>query len=454
MDVRSWWPLLVCGIVSMLAAAVICLQPGSWREQPWWFACGGLVMGGAMLAGLYVVRTRTVPRHAVTWILFVSGVLLLMGTQLALSDDVARYTLEGRQLWSGQNPYAVAPVQPQAQALVSADLYQQISHPEMTAIYQPLALCFHAVVQGLWAHPRGFTAAALGAVIVTIVLVLTLLRRTGRDPALVLTLAWNPVVVLFGVGEGHNDVIMGLLLVTVLCVMAASRPTMAVLITGCALLVKPFAVVLLPALWPSTGWRRWVWLVPLSALAYLPFFGAGSGLVASLFTFGGSLHFHGVIDPWLRLGFNTLLGTHFSSEHRELLIRIVLICLLISGWWWLYRRSAAWSRPTCVAYYAAWMLACLPTLHPWYFMVLAVVLPFSQGWALPVWTACATIYWLHGMRILELGTWTETPWVTTLAHLPAIITLAIELIWSHLTRIRVPATAADPHMLHHDNLHA
>jgi len=77
----------------------------------------------------------------------------------------------------------------------------------------------------------------------------------------------------------------------------------------------------------------------------------------------------------------------------------------------------------------AMLLLCLPTLHPWYLMLLVPLIPLMRRpTGALVWCALAPIYWLHGVGMLEHGgTWTEDRVVSVVAHLPAVLLLAWDL---------------------------
>lgn len=410
------WLLVPSGLLAVACLALLAADDRSWLEAPLRFALGALGIGAACLAGLAVARSQPLGRGWLAWILAVGAVLQVVALGLWQSDDVARYVIEGRQILHGQNPYAVPPGAPEAAALADPALLARLNHPHMTAIYPPAALAAHAAVEAVRPGPRGFAAAGLLGALGLIGLALLLLRRHGLPAGLVVAVAWNPVLAIFGAGESHNDLLMALALVGALALLPAA-PLRALVLASLACLCKPFAVAALPAVLQRSGWR-WLWLPPAIAIAaYLPFAGAGSGLVASLGTFGGSMHFHGALDPWIRHALRPLVGW----EQLETAVRVALAALLLAGW------SAVWLRhrdepaPRLALRLLAVLLLCLPTLHPWYFLAIVPLLPFATGWWLPLWTALAGIYWLHGIAMQTTGTWTETPWVTALAHLPALV---------------------------------
>ncbi len=419
---RDAWALFPLGAVSLAALAILAVRDASWREEPWLFSLAGLVLGSVYAGGLWVVRTRETGRAGVAWILVVGIALEILATGLWHSDDVNRYVVEGRQILAGQNPYAVPPADLAARALVPEGIARRVNHPEMTAIYPPLALASHAGVAALSPTPAAFTHAAWIATVAGLLLVLALLERESLYPAHILAAAWNPVLPLFAVGEAHNDVFMAVVLAAALLLLAHDRRRLSIVAATAACLLKPFAVAALPVVLSADRWRRW-WLVPiLAAAAFAPFVLAGPGIFESLVAFGGDMHFHGALEPLVREAARASL----PETLVEPAVRAALAALLVAGLAWLWIRRGGAPAPTLTVRALAVVLLCSPTLHPWYFIALVFFLPFARTWALPLWTACAPVYWLHGVAIQSTGAWTETRWVTALAHWPAVLLMAWE----------------------------
>jgi cellulose synthase/poly-beta-1,6-N-acetylglucosamine synthase-like glycosyltransferase len=412
------WPLIPAGLLSCSALNLMVFRESSWREEPVLFTALALAMGVGNLWGWHTVQQRPVGKVGMFWIFLVSLIMLIAATGLNHSDDVNRYITEGQQILHGINPYSISPQHPQSLAIVEANILRGVNHPEMTAIYPPLALGANALIAFFSPTPFAFSLAFLGLSIVLIILVSALLLDKKVSPALIIATAWNPVLILFAVGEAHNDILMACCLA--LTLLLRRQPHLAWVCFALAVLAKPFALAILPVMWRRP---QGFWLFPLViGIGYLPFMDAGYGLVDSLLQFGGDMHFHGALEPVLRWGFQILIPTIDVA----LSVRLALVFLLGVGsvYLWNLRRLA--SSPTLALRLMALLLLCSPTLHPWYFCALLPFLPFARATAIPLWTAGAGIYWLHGLQMLSLGEWTETPWVTALAHGPAIALMAWE----------------------------
>ncbi len=192
-----------------------------------------------------------------------------------------------------------------------------------------------------------------------------------------------------------------------------------------AALAKPFAVI---ALIPHLIGRRWSWwLMPpaLAIVAYLPFADAGTALFASLNRFGSEMHFHGALEPSLRWLASGLVG----AELVRPIVLAALITILLTGTIlvvWRHLRAEHPDTPRLTAQLMALLFICLPTLYPWYLLPIALLAPFTRSWGLLIWTALSPVFWLHGVEMQVMGEWTESPWVTAVAHLPALLLLAWE----------------------------
>jgi cellulose synthase/poly-beta-1,6-N-acetylglucosamine synthase-like glycosyltransferase len=407
---RSLVPLVSCGVVALAAVGLLVGSAASWRERPLWFAGWGTLSGLACLLGFLSLRQCRIDRRSFAWILAVGIGLQVLATGLPLSDDVQRYAMEGAQLLHGQNPYAVAP----ERAGLSEVSAATVNHADMTSIYPPLMLWVHRGVMSVWPAPVAFKLLGLLATAALTVLVLGLLLIQRRSPALLLLLLWNPALTLFTAGEAHHDAVMAAAVVAALLALAQQRPRSSVLLATVAMLLKPFAGLALPFLLAATSWRR-LWIPVLATLfAFTPFLAAGQGLTASLLTFGGSMQFHGALEPYVRW----LCAAVLPESAVALAVRIVLATGLLSSLWWLSRRSRNEELASRLARAVALLLLFLPTLHPWYFTLLVALLPFVDSVVLVAWTAAAPLYWLHGVGIAPGQQWGEWHWAAVLAHAP------------------------------------
>jgi len=270
-------------------------------------------------------------------------------------------------------------------------------------------LAMHAWVMHITGDVYGFRGLAIGGGIVLLMTALSLLAAQRNKPTLVVAIAWNPVLVLFATGEGHHDIVAAAVLALAFYALHHKLARTSIVLGALAALLKPFALAALPVLLAATTWRH-SWIPPLVALlSYLPFLDAGHGLIASLLTFGADMQYHGALEPLLR-----------GMTQSPTIVRLMLAAMFITGLVWLHRRSNGEQHASRAARSLALLLLCLPTLHPWYYMLLVALLPFTKSRALLAWTVAAPIYWLHGV-VIGNGEWAEWTWATSLAHLPFVV---------------------------------
>lgn len=137
---------------------------------------------------------------------------------------------------------------------------------------------------------------------------------------------------------------------------------------GLAILSKYFALVALPFLVSAENRKRSI--VVLSPLMlYIPFVNAGHGIWRSLGEFGANFHYND--------GMAVLIRNLFGDHHFFITILLLLICLI---WVYLFVHDQLRS----VYLVLGCLLLLLPTLHPWYLILIApflVIFP-SRAWCI------------------------------------------------------------------------
>lgn len=327
-------------------------------------------------------------------------------------EDMNRYVWEGRMQLDGGNPFVSAPAE-YAEHVAGNPIFDGVTHKDMPTIYGPLV---QLVFRGLAAlqlgplsalsAPQVFKLFFLLCDIIAMCL-LSLLLRFWRRPMHWLALyAWNPLVLLYAAGEAHFDVIQVLFVVIALCAYSGS-PRWRWLIypaLGAAIMVKYVAVVLLPILVTRSN-RRYLPLLIVPALAVLPFM--HDGMFDSLQMFATAMHYNDLFPKLFRL-------------FPDWAYVPILVAGLLSGLWWTWLlRQAVPVGAMAIA--CMWLLLSLPTLHPWYLMLLIVFFLYtpSRPWML----LCA----LMGLQFFvlpdQIGTSEGRPfaWVWAAQFVPMLL---------------------------------
>lgn len=226
-----------------------------------WVSLTGLAVGleVALLLCLFLpyigvlrLLRRCVAEPQVGRTVLVFGVLFQLTalcSRRLFSKDVFSYVLNGRIMAvHGGNPYLDVPARfPQDPFLPLVDWR------EVPSFYGPLWSLVSALFAAAGGEQLGvtllmFRVLAAGAAVAAGVMIWCLLRRSHPEYAAIGTAlwAWNPLVIFESGVNGHNDVLLGALLVAAVAGLARRRAIVGLVALAAAVLVKYSAAVLVP----------------------------------------------------------------------------------------------------------------------------------------------------------------------------------------------------------------
>lgn len=350
---RLAFELVALGGGLTLALALAAALP-SWRAELGRFqALAAVAFAFHGLALVRLARYRRLPHAGLAvFAIALSARVAVLPVTPSLSDDVYRYVWEGRVVAHGGNPYAHAPNDAALAPLRDAVIHPFVNHPELRAIYPPLALAGFALVSSL--SPT-VLAMKLWIVLHDLALVAVLAvwcsRRTGSAlPAL--AYAWNPLVVIEFAGNAHNEPTSLLWLVVALW-LVEERPVLSALALATAILVKLAPLLALPFLL-----RRWPWRARLAALLLVV-----PGLAAyAVMAHGPASGLEAYAATWRNNEFAFDLIARVLRDDR--LARIVVAGAVAALVAWMLARGTETLAATRRALRAALLVG--PVLHPWY----------------------------------------------------------------------------------------
>jgi alpha-1,6-mannosyltransferase len=312
--------------------------------------------------------------------------LLLVGEEPFLSTDIYRYVWDGRVQAAGINPYTYVPVDPALEALRDAAVFPHINRADFAVTaYPPVAQMFFLAVTRFSESLTVMRLAMVGCEVAIVAVVIDLARALGRPVTAVVAYAWHPLAIWETANSGHVDALMVALLMLGVWLLVRARPVAGAVAVALAVLVKPYAAIVLPAFW-----RPWDWRAPLAAIAtviicYLPYAGAGHGVLG--FVTSGYLAEEGLLNGtgiWLVSLVQFLVG-----NMPGLVALYLALAAAVMGW--LALRVAFRTEPTpqsSVDDIALLLTAGLFLLSPnyaWYFLALVPFLALGAGasaWAL------------------------------------------------------------------------
>ena len=374
----------------------------------------GVVLSAAVASGRPILASRwsllwQLALWAVAWVVAVVAAFhlprrtavvatVVAGTALRLaalagppttSDDLYRYSWDGRVQVAGIDPYRDAPASATLAGLREPWLWPdaagcaaihraagctRINRPGQRTIYPPVAEAWFAAVYriaGVGSRYKAWQVAGLLTELGVLALLPVTLRRWGRDPRWVALYALCPVPVLEVVNNGHVDGLAVLFLLAALAVVATRddrRDVLAGVLIGAAALVKLYPAVLVLAL-VGMGTRRWVPVVRAGATAAAVVALAYAEHVARV-----GLHVLGYLPGYLS-------EEHYSTGGRFLLaslgrvpagsaaaVSATFVGAACAWVWW--RRPAA---PAGAALLLGAVLLAASPVQPWYAVSLVAV---------------------------------------------------------------------------------
>lgn len=361
--------LAVAGHAGILATAEV----DAWR--PLLPAAAGLAMAGMIWAW----RQK---EDSLGWILggaLVLRLILFWLSPAALSDDVFRFLWDGWLTTHGLTPFDSTPNEiAAAGAVLRPDLLASMNSPDFHSVYPPVSQLIFAAAS---ATGERFEVTTLKLLLGGCELV-ALLALSRVVPARQLVLyAWNPLVVVETWGQIHTEAALLAALGVTLWFTRKRWTVAASAALTVGIWVKLWPVLLLPFLLREFRWRilAITTVFVVSALLWLPFLSpeAAPNILKSLQLYVGTFEFNaGVyyLIKWLFAGFIYGFESIPDRDPRPSVGLILRIAMLI-GLAWIFWKGRTWPIERQIGAVIIVFLLSLPTIHPWYFLPLMLVLP-------------------------------------------------------------------------------
>ena len=166
-----------------------------------------------------------------------------------LSSDVYRYVWDGHVQVNGVNPYLYTPEADELIGLRDPRIYPNINREDKQwrSPYPPVAqIVFHLIARIGPLSVTAFKAAMSSFDLLTVLVLIVVLARSGIDPARAIVFAWHPLVIFEGAHSGHIEAVYIAFLVLALLAWSRRRPAFTGVALALATLVKFYPALLLP----------------------------------------------------------------------------------------------------------------------------------------------------------------------------------------------------------------
>jgi len=327
------------------------------------------------------------------------------------SYDVNRYVWEGYLVNQDINPYLHAPSDPVLKPFVT-DIWHNINHKDASACYPPMVILFFSVLSGISQSPLFFKSVIILFDIAVIPLLALMMRFRKIDLKYLIIYALNPLILVFIAGEGHLDAIHVFFICLSLYMLDLKKDGWSFFILGCAVMSKYYAIILFPFFVNSKNWKKAIILfVPF--VSYLPFLDSGPELFSSLINFGTAMHYNDSMAVLLRL--------FFGSNAVLISLMLLTICIVF-----IFLVVHDTMRSSYLAF--ASLLIFLPTLHPWYLVLLTpfLVLFPSRAW---LYLHFAVIFTFPVLSVeSNTGIFQELYWLKGFEYLPFFTLLVFDFV--------------------------
>jgi len=402
-------------------------QLGPLGKSPLLFATGYVLGFVFMALMVYAFPCEWSHRRSIAVVVGVGVLGRCAFWDFPVSNDVYRYIWEGYIQNHGFNPYLLAPNDPALEALIQGDMaaiWSQINHKDLSAAYPPLVMLFFRALAAISPTAGMFKGSMLFFETLALGALIGLICWRKTHPAHLLWYVANPLVLVYIAGEAHLDIAQAAFVMLGLYFAGSKRPVAAFLMLGSAVASKYFSLVALPFIMRRSNCHAWPALA-ITVVWFIPFVDDFRALFTSLSIFAGQMHYNDALADLLRI----LCG-------RFALTALALILMGLLTLIYLFEQREM--RSVYLAFGA--VLLCLPTLHPWYILLLAPLMVFypSRAWLFLMLAVVTTLPVLAIEH--DTGVFQEIRWLKWLAYPPFFGLLVFDTLtgYSMLPRPRFP----------------
>lgn len=423
-SVTSSGRLVGIGII-LVAALVICSRSNV--GTPVFLVSLGVAAVAYLLALRECFRTQRLSRQ----VLFACLALAVLWripfllTPPGGDDDIHRYVWDGRVQRLGYSPYLLIPADA-ANAWMHTPETRGLNNPDVPSPYPAGAQLFFRMVVAIHESIFLFKVAFLLCDAAIVLLLIYVLRRSGRGEHWVLAYAWHPLLATNVAGSGHIDIVGTLLLSISVAALVRRWRAIAAIAFALAVGVKFLPIVLAPLYWRRLRIRDWLLVPVVLAVLYVPFLNGWRVPTGSLATYVRSFRFN---DP-------VFAALEQVARPQVVAGLAVLVGLLTATW---LRRKTSLSWDDQWAWPMAATLAMAPVVYPWYLLWLLPFLGSMSSLPLIVWTvSILPTYIVWHFRTLGRP-WQVPTWVLLLEY-GAVAVSAAAVLLRRKTKLPIVAT--------------
>jgi alpha-1,6-mannosyltransferase len=369
--------------------------------------------------GILVLKFRNL---GIREILIVSVLLRLcvLDAPVQWSDDIYRFFWDGLKVRNFESPYQLAPMHDDRKSEWEK-LYNEMNSISFQSPYPP-------VLQYVWAMTANRTGdptllriiwitADLGCIYL-LYLLLTIMKRPGW---LAILYAFNPLVIIEGIGQLHPEILQLFFVLWALHAMQVEKYFGMGIATGLAICTKLWPILLLPLLFTRLHRADWIRVCSVAlgvcVILYTPLLRPEhfAGMFASFQLYYQSFEFNASLYYVVKCFYNWWSPESGGLVVSRLLGLVWLVYLLIV----VIRKQITIQK----ALYLVFMTLLLTSavVHPWYLIPVLAYGILADRYAIVFWTALIFLSYSH----YQDGSYQEqSVWITIEYVLFGIVLIA------------------------------
>jgi hypothetical protein len=360
-----------------------------------WGLIGLFALGSLGALAAVRIGSKADQRIALLVILIGAAImrLALLVSEPTLSGDIYRYIWDGRVQAAGINPYRYVPAANELASLRDPVIWPHINRADYAVtIYPPAA---QSIYLAATRFGESVVIMKLGLLLfeaISVAAIIGLLQRLGTPATHVAAYVWHPLPVWEIAGNGHVDAAMLAFLMVGLLAYVHGRTLVAGVLITLGALVKPLALLALPALWRPWNWRLPLCVVATIALAYLPYLSVGLGVFAFVPAYvqeEGLASGTGFKLLWLLQNMTGLLRNGTTTYLAASALALGAMVLAVG-----FRSDrSAHASMRAVSWLLIAFLVLISPNYPWYFLVLMPFLALSPSATAWVLTSASVLFY-------------------------------------------------------------
>ena len=349
--------------------------------------------------------------------------LSLAPMDTALSSDIYRYIWDGKVQVAGKiNPYLYPPADKHLAPLRDQEIYPSINRNDAPTVYPAGAqILFRTLYQAGLDSPVELKAAALGAEVLTLLLLFFILKERGLPQNWIVIYAWNPLIIYELFYSGHLESFMLPPLMGFVYLFLRDRLRTAGALLGLAASIKLLPALLLVVVPLGKRLKIVFPFLVVFASTYILYIDAGKNVLGFLPSYFSDPY--EIFNPGLPQIALLRVAEFFSLPSSS--IRFVLFFSFLAFLVLFIRRYKERTDDLVTRCYIAlsgYILLIYPALHPWY---LSVLIPFLCVIPSRAWLYLSLALPLSYLKYLT-SDGAMPVWVSLTQFIPLYVLLALE----------------------------